>query len=162
MRGSPIWQAILIVVVFALAGVPVWRLTQPSPGTATSATSASTPSASPADGTARSVEVEALFAPPPADFQIKYLGQSILEGCGPASSFNGHWATAMPTEGVDLVVQARWNVAVGTPPSVSPSAVRVTVRFADGRQVEKSFWSNASGSLAEVFTVPGSSAAPVP
>ena len=97
--------------------------------------------------------VEAVFAPPPRDFQIKCLDQTVLEGRGAASSFKTRWSTSIPAEGVDLVVRANWN-------SPATAAARVTVRWADGRTLDKSFWADADGSLADVFTVPGASPTP--
>ena len=50
----------------------------------------------------------------------------------------------------DLVVQAHWPAPV----SGTAAATRITVRFPDGRQVEKSFWAASDGTLAEVLTIP--------
>ena len=57
---------------------------------------------------------------------------------------------------------ASGSAANGTPPSANPAAARLVVRFADGRQVEKSFWASADGTLTEVFTVPGEAPAATP
>ena len=170
MRGSPLFLAIFMVAAFLLAGVPVYRLTRPAgvadaAGPATVETTAQdSPGVKPAP-----LEVEAVFAPAPADFQIRNLDRTVLAGHGPQGRFSAHWTASVPPEGVDLVLQVHWpasaaggSAADGTPPAANPAAARLTVRFADGRQVEKSFWAAADGTLAEVFTVPGDAPAATP
>ena len=172
MRGSPFFLAVCMVAAFLLAGVPVYRLTRPAAvaDAAAPATGGTTPPESDRPGVKPTpLEVEAVFAPAPADFQIKNLGQTVLEGHGPQGRFTAHWAASVPPEGVDLVFQAYWltlasggNAANGTSPVANPAAARLIVRFADGRQVEKSFWAGADGTLTEVFTVPGAAPAATP
>ncbi len=155
-----------MIVVFLVAGVPVYRLTRLAGVTEAvvdTRSAAISPGVNPAP-----LEVEAVFAPAPEDFQIKNLGQPVLTGHGPQARFTGRWAANLPPEGLDLVVQAHWAASTvagappGTPPGVGPAAARVTVRFADGRQVEKSFWAAANGALNDVFTVPGETPAATP
>ena len=154
-------QVILIAVVFALAGWPVWRLTRTDAADADAGPGAATPAADVATAKTAPLDVEAVFAPAPADFRVECLGQTVLEGRGPLARFTTRWTAAVPAEGVDLVVQAHWPAVVSGDErpagASSPAAARVTVRFSDGRQVEKSFW--AGSSLTEVFTVPGAPAA---
>ncbi len=145
MRGSPLLQAIFVVVACLFAGVPVFRLTRPAAAAVSSLAATPDPSAA----KAAPLELEVDFAPPPADFSIKNLDRDVLAGRGPQAHFTAHWEGASPAEGVDLVVQAQWAAE-------SPAAMRVVARFPDGRRVEKSFWSGANGTLAEVFTLPGS------
>lgn len=137
-----------MIVVFAVAGVPVWRLTRP----AAAATAQAHPAAAPLQ--ALPLQVEADFAPAPDRFTIKNLDQPVLAGGGPQSRFAGRWAGAVPAEGVDLILQAHW------PASETPKAARVVVRFPDGRRVEKSFWTSGDGSIEEAFTLPGAAPAP--
>lgn len=139
-----------MILVFAVAGVPVWRLTRSA--SAAIVPSETTPDAVPAK--AMPLEVEADFAPAPVQFTIKNLDQSVLAGSGPQARFTGRWAGAVPKEGVDLVFQARW------PTSETPKAARVRVQFPDGRNVEKSFWAGANGSVEEAFTLPGAVLSP--
>ena len=151
MRGSPLFLAISMVAAFLLAGVPVYRLTRPAgvadaAGPATVETTAQdSPGVKPAP-----LEVEAVFAPAPADFQIRNLDRTVLAGRGPQGRFSAHWTASVPAGGGGGGGQARG------------AAARLTVRFADGRQVEKSFWAAADGTLAEVFTVPGDAPAATP
>ncbi len=151
VRGSPFLQAMVIVAVFLLAGVPVFRLTRPAAAAVPVAGTVSSTDKS-ADAKPVPLDVEATFAPAPTDFQLKYLDQAVCEGHGPQARFSARWTAAIPPEGADLVIQARWPAAAS---GASPAAARVTVRFPDGRQVEKSFWAAADGSLADVFAVPG-------
>ena len=156
-----------MVAVFLLAGLPIYRLTlpaaadaAPSPGTAETAADGAGAKPAPLD-------VAAVFAPAPADFQIRNLDRTVLAGRGPQARFATRWSAAVPPEGVDLVVEAHWSAAAGgdapaAVPGANPAAVRVTVRFADGRQVEKSFWAADSGALSDVFTVPGEAPVPAP
>ena len=175
MRGTPYFQAILMIVVFLLAGVPVYRLTRPAaPATAASAatadnttadnTTADDTTADNAEAKPAPLELEVVFAPAPADFQIKNLDYTILAGHGPQARFTGRWTTAVPSEGVDLVFQAHWSASTagGKEAGANPAAGQVTVRFPDGRKAEKSFWAGANGALDEVFTIPGAAATPAP
>ena len=144
-----------MVVAFVLAGVPVFRLTRPATThAAVDQTTASVPATPAATPTPAPLDVEAIFAPPPTDFQVTNLGQTILAGRGPQARFQARWTTTVPPEGVDLVIEAHWP----TPPPDAPptnAAARISVRFADGRQVDQSVWANADGTLKQVFTVPG-------
>ena len=138
-----------MVVAFVLAGVPVYRLTRPAAAqaTVTAATPAATPASAPLD-------VEAVFAPPPTDFEIKNLGQTVLAGRGPQARFQTRWTTTVPPEGVDLVVEAHWPAPAPDAPPTN-AAARISVRFPDGRTVDKSVWANPDGTLKEVVTVAG-------
>ena len=150
-----------MVIVVALAGVPVWRLTRPAAADTPLAPVVASPPANTAAAKAAPLDVEAVFAPAPVDFQIKNLGQTVLAGRGTQTRFTARWAASIPPDGVDLVVQAHWPaLAAGTdtasaPTGAGPAATRITVRFPDGREVEKSFWAAANGTLTDVLTLPG-------
>ena len=114
MRGFPLLQTILVVLAVILAGGPVYRLTRPAVEAEVPA-SLATPSITATPGTAIGAEpldVEAVFAPAPTDFQIKNLDQTVLAGRGPKARFASRWAGSVPPDGVDLVVQARREVTV--------------------------------------------------
>ena len=152
-----------MVVVFALAGVPVWRLTRPAVAAPAVLPDAATPPPATAGNAPVTLTVDAIFSPAPTDFQIKNLAQVVLDGHAPLTRCERRWTTTVPPEGLDLVVQAHWTAGThpdaATPPtSPAPSAARITVRFPDGHQVEKSFWADPNGSLEEILTLPGSSA----
>ena len=153
---------------FLLAGVPVYRLTRPAAAAAVANTGTAVDT--PTDNTevkAAPLQLEVVFAPAPTDFQLKNLGRTVFAGQGPQARFTGSWMTAVPPEGVDLVVQAHWSAPTAgsgsaVAPAASPAAARVTVRFPDGRTATKSFWAGADGTLDDVFTVPGKAATPAP
>ena len=152
VRGFPLLQSFLVVLAVVLAGVPVYRLTRPA------VTVAATPAIEAIPGAttpAAPLDVEAVFAPAPTDFQIKNLDQTVLAGHGPEVRFTTRWAGSVPPDGVDLVVQAHWPSLTGADTGAGPSAAKLTVRFPDGRTVEKSFWADANGTLTDVLTLPG-------
>ena len=145
MRGYPIWQVIFVVLMFAAAGVPILRLT--APGLLPAVVAAPVPTG--ADAAETTLEVSASFAPAPADFAVRYLGNAVvLSGQGPTADFTGQWKINVPPEGVDLTLQAHW--PAGTPGHV---AAHVAVRFPDGRATEKTFWGDAGQPMVEVVTV---------
>ena len=157
-----------MAAVFLLAGIPIYRLTRPA---AAEAAASPGPAQTAGDSTgakAAPVDVEAVFAPAPADFEIKNLDRTVLAGRGPQARFATRWNATVPPEGVDLVIQAHWpapaaaDAPAAAVPGANPAAVRITVRFAAGRQVERSFWAAADGALSEVFTVPGDPVATPP
>ena len=158
-----------MVAVFLLAGLPIYRLTRPAAAAAAAGPGPAAPAGDRPGVKAVPVDVAAVFAPAPADFEIKNLDRTVLAGRGPQARFATRWNANVPPEGVDLVIQAHWPVssAGGAPaaaaaPGANPAAVRVTVRCAAGRPVERSFWAAADGALSEVFTVPGDPAATAP
>ena len=154
-----------MVAMFLLTGVPVYRLTRPAaPAAMASANTVEDTPTDSAEGKPAPLEVEVVFAPAPADFQIKNLGQTVLAGRGPQARFTARWTTAVPPEGVDLIVQAHWSATPAgsgsaAVPATNPAAAQVSIRFPDGQRAEKSFWAGANGVLDDVFTVPGE---PVP
>ena len=160
MRGFPFLQTILVVLAVILAGVPVYRLTRPAVAVGAPA-SLDTPSITAPPGAttgAEPLEVEAVFAPAPTDFQIKNLDQTVLAGRGPKARFTTRWAGSVPPDGADLVVQAHWPASTVADAGQGPAAAKLTVRFPDGQQVEKSFWADAHGTVTDVLALPGTTA----
>ena len=143
MRGHPLLQLLLICCLFAAAGFPVWRLTRPASAAAPTPPPAAT--AAPAGETPLGVRVT--FAPAPTDFRLSYLGKAVLEGRGPQAEFQGTWRAALPPEGADLAVEARFPAGAG------PAAVRVQCRFPDGHATERTVWADAGQPLVELVTV---------
>lgn len=148
MRGQPSVQLWLVLVTFALIGVPVWRLTRPE---ASAGQLPSFPPVVTADEVAFQITVT--FAPASEEFRVSSLGQDVLAGRGPETSFHATWRTRVPAEGLDLAIQARWPAT----DSPVPAAARVTVHSADGDRapLERTFWAT-HGNLTELLTVPGS------
>ena len=162
MRGSPFLQAICMIAAFLVAAVPVYRLTRPASASAAEVSGRTEVPDATAAAVPVPLEVAVEFAPSPEDFQLKNLDQTVLAGRGPQARFQARWNTAVPPEGVDLVIRAHWPaLAAGAGPA-GPAAARVTLRFPDGHQAEKSFWAAGDGTLTEVFTVPGTPVAAAP
>jgi hypothetical protein len=154
VRGFPLLQMLVVAVVFALAGVPVWSLTRPA-GVAVPALVAA-PSATPVAATSLPpITVTAAFAPAPADFQVQCDGQTVLAGQAPGRQFSAPYRTPLPAEGADFVVRAHWPPPGDAAPA-GPAATRVIFRLPNGGQVDKTFWTAPGDSLAEIITVPGS------
>jgi hypothetical protein len=145
VRGYPLFQTILMALCFALAGYPVWRLTRPEPAVA-----AVLPQAASAQPAASTLEIEADFAPAPADFEVSCLGAVVLEAHGGSGAqFKKSWTAQIPKEGVDLIFRAHWPAA-----AADFSAARLIVQSPDGTKIEKSFWTAPGAALEEVVTVP--------
>lgn len=142
MRGTPIWQLVCVVLMFAAAGVPVLRLTAPA------AVIADPMPVNPA-AAATTLEVQLGFAPAPADFALRTPGEkTVLTGQGPAADFTGQWTVTLPSEGADLTLQAHWPEATS-----GHVAAHLTVRFPDGRETAGTFWRDAAPSMVETLTV---------
>ncbi len=146
MRGNPLWQLALVLVAFIVMALPVWRLTRPAQAMVTDTVQ----TVEPADKAKPvTLETTAEFVPTPTEFSVTCLGQPVLRGSGQAS-ISATWKTLFPAEGIDLVLHAVWPEAAG-----GQTAARLRVRLPDGREVEKSFWTQTGGVLDAVFTVPG-------
>ncbi len=141
MRGSPLLQLVLTLLAFAAAGLPVWRLTRPA--TAAAAAMSTADESAPAKSVALNIAVT--FAPAPADFAVRSLGQTLLAGHEAQAA--GAWIATIPKEGADLVLEAHWKDAPG------PAAAQLTVQFPDGRQAQKTFWAPKGDAVADVLTV---------
>ena len=154
MRGFPLLQVVMVAVLFALAGVPVWRLTHPRP----IATAAKEPAVAANPSASQSLTVSLHFDPAPAEFQLMSLGQPVLTGRGPAVDFSGPWDAPLTESGADIALQARWTNAPEdnhpAPAATAANQVRVTVRFPDGRQTESTYTAPVvAASLVEIITV---------
>ena len=160
MRGNPLVQLVLVFAVFLALGVPVWRLTRPAlPATPVIEPMPTEPTRGASNPLAEAVTLETTlnFAPVAAGFTLSHLDQTVLQG-KEQGSLSGAWKTILPAEGADLVLHATWPTA----PDAGSAAARVTIRFPDGRTVEKSFWASGGGPLDAVVTVPGSKGEPRP
>ena len=160
MRGNPVWQLLMAVVAFGAMGWPVWRLTRPAeaaPVIAVSGTGGDGGEATKAAGSV-TLGVAADFAPAAAEFALSYLGSPVLQGKAQGSA-TAEWKVAFPADGADLVLHVAWPTGATAEGKAGAAAARVTVRFPDGRQVEKSFWSADGSPLDTVLSVPGNAAA---
>lgn len=137
MEGRPWLRILLIVVGFSLVGWPVWGVTHHA--------SAPAPAKPSSEAPAEPLRVRVTFASPPASFELDYLGKPLLSGRAPDREFSGEWKVAIPKEGVELFMGAKW------PPGTPATAVRLTLTRGGNPLAEQTFW--ADGSLAETMTV---------
>ncbi len=137
MEGRPWLRILLIVLGFSLVGWPVWGVTRYASVAPPTKPAAITP--------AKPLRVQVTFASPPASFELDYLGKPLLSGQAPDREFSGNWKVAIPKEGVELFVAAKW------PPGTPTTAVRLTLTRDGNPLAEQTFW--AEGSLAETMTV---------
>jgi len=137
MEGRPWLRILLIVLGFSLVGWPVWSVTRYA--------SVPSPVKPASDAPAEPLRVQVTFASPPASFELDYLGKPLLSGHAPDREFSGDWKAAIPKEGVELFVAAKW------PPGTPTTAVRVTLTRDGNPLAEQTFW--AEDSLAETMTV---------
>ena len=145
MRGTPIWQLVCVVFMFAAAGVPVLRLTAPAALPITIATPISPNPV--ARGTP--VDIQVSFSQAPSDFALRYLGAvTVLSGHAPTEDFAGTWIVQLPPEGADLTLQAHW--PEGTTGHI---AAHVTVRLPAGLETTQTFWRDAASSMVETLTI---------
>ena len=149
MRGFPLIQVLAMAVLFALAGLPVWKLTRPpvaQEAPAKTSDAAATPGR-------QTFTVDLHFTPAPADFQLTYLGLPLLAGHGPAEDFSVPWIVQLPAEGADLALQVKWNAVPSAAGDGGHAAARLTVRFPDGRQTDQTLWGETASPMVEVVTV---------
>jgi hypothetical protein len=137
MRGNP-WIHISAVVlgVFLMAG-PTWFLTKahervPAPP------GASTPETA--------CQITLTFAHPPESCSLSSLGQNIPLTPGADGEYNGTLSIALPKEGADLLLKAKW------PAHTPKTAVEVCVQQDNQTLADQTYWS--TGSLTELVTVP--------
>ena len=156
MRGSPLWQLLAVLVAFLAMGLPVWRLTRPAEAAPVDVTAGSKERSEQhaQAAAALTMDVAASFAPVPTEFSLSYLGTPVLQGKAEAKATGGV-KTPIPAEGVDLVLHVVWTTGGEQTVAPGPAAARVVIQLSDGRQVEKSFWSEDGSPLDTVLSVPG-------
>jgi hypothetical protein len=136
MRGSPVFRAIVVIVLLLLAAIPLWRLTH-------AAGVASMDSAPVAPAAAARVHIELTFAHAPSGFQVLHLGKVIWEAKQSGETAQKDIPMEFPKEGIDLEIKADW------PPATPLTAVRAVVTHGE-TPIEKTVWGR--GSLDEVMT----------
>lgn len=139
MEGRPWLRILLVLAGFTLAGWPVWNVTHSAAVVAPAAPAVPSPAAG------QPFLVELTFATAPVSFELDYLGAPLLTGGGPGRNFSTTWKVAVPKEGVDLFLDAKWPEGTGT------TAVRVQLTRGDNAPAVQTLW--ADGELAETITV---------
>jgi hypothetical protein len=137
MRGRPWFRVLLVCLVFAVIGYPVWQLTgrttvPPPPPERIAPPLATWP-------------IRLDFTSGPRWFSLRQGDLILLEGGAPATTFHAQWTGPFPSEGVDFLFQAEW------PDAHPAAAVRLQFTLPDGTVVTKTFW--AEKKLTEIVTV---------
>jgi hypothetical protein len=97
MRGSPLLQALLLAVVLALAGIPVWSLTRPHAHAEPARSSKTEPGMTAADLIVTSTAE--------AEVELALSGTTIWQGRPAAPRFEA--ALSLPPD-AELVARVRW------------------------------------------------------
>jgi hypothetical protein len=134
MRGSPLVQAVLVVVGLLLLWFPLHSLTQRHPVMVT-------PAATPPP--TKHVQM-ALRSTAPFRFQVSYLGQVVWEGTDDSAEKEStkDLDIDFPKEGIDLAVDVTWATQ-----GLAAAEISVTV---DGTEMHKTLW--GQGSASDVVT----------
>jgi hypothetical protein len=140
MRGSPLLRVLLVVitlfaVLWPLRSLTTHRAEGPSATTQTAATS---------ESNVRLVLTSTLF---PFTFEVSYLGKTIWKGEATESSIARDVKLAFPAEGIDLLVEVRWQ-------SDKQGAVKLDVAVDNSDAVSKTLWGTSSVNGVLTFVKP--------
>ena len=140
MRGSPLLR--VLVVVIALLGVlwPLRNLTTHRPGRP----SASAQSVAVPEANVHLVLTSTSF---PFTFEISHLGKTIWKGEAPESSVARDVKMTFPPEGIDLLVDAKWQ-------DNKQGAVKLDVMVDDGDAMTETLWGTGNVNGVLTFTKP--------
>ena len=163
MRGNPVWQLLMVAVAFVAMGWPVWQLTRPAQAALVNIVPSAKEIAErkAAAEVSLTLDAEADFAPTPSEFSLSYLGTALLQGKSQAKE-TIQIRTTVPVDGADLVLHVEWPASTVPTGGTAPAASRVVIHLSDGRQVEKSSWSEDGSPLDTVLSVPGKTADAAP
>lgn len=128
MRGSPFLQALLLAIVLALAGVPVWSLTRPHEHV-----EPSQPKAAPAETANRDLAVTSTAE---AEVELNLSGTVIWRGQPAAKHFEA--TISLPAD-AELVASVRW-------PQRGTNAVRFQFSRDGEIQTDTTLWGDAEAS----------------
>jgi hypothetical protein len=140
MRGSPLLRLLAVVIALLAVLWPLRRLTTHR----TEAPSAAAPTAVAPESNVHLVLTSTSF---PFTFEVSHLGKTIWEGEATESSVANDVKMAFPSEGIDLLVDAKWQ-------GDKQAAVRLDVTPDDGNTMTKTLWGNGSVSGVLTFTEP--------
>jgi hypothetical protein len=140
MRGSPLLRVLLVVITLLAVLWPLRNLTThraegPSATTQTAATS---------ESNVRLVLTSTLF---PFTFEVSHLGKTIWKGEATESSIARDVKLAFPAEGIDLLVEVRWQ-------SDKQGAVKLDVAVDNSDAVSKTLWGTSSVNGVLTFVKP--------
>ncbi|MBV8224033.1 MAG: hypothetical protein JO232_02455 [Verrucomicrobia bacterium] len=135
MRGSPPIQAALVVVGLLLLLIPLHRLTerQERPSSQVSPPVAS-----------KQVRLEVRTTAVPCRFQITFLGKTLWAENASTTELAKNFDIDFPKEGIDLVVDARWETQ-------ALAALQVSVSLPDGWTMDRTLWGRGTASDVVTF-----------
>ena len=140
MKGSPLLRVLLVViallaVLWPLRSLTTHRAENPSTPLHTTATPES------------NVHLVLTSTSFPFTFEVSHLGKTIWKGEAIESSITHDITMAFPPEGIDLLVDAKWQ-------SDKQAAVRLDVAVDNGDTTTKTLWGNGGVSGVLTFTKP--------
>jgi len=135
MRGSPPIQAALVAVGLLLLLIPLHRLTerQERPSSQVSPPVAS-----------KQVRLEVRTTAVPCRFQITFLGKTLWAENASTTELAKNFDIDFPKEGIDLVVDARWETQ-------ALAALQVSVSLPDGWTMDRTLWGRGTASDVVTF-----------
>jgi hypothetical protein len=140
MRGSPLLRVLLVVIALLAVLWPLRSLTTHR----REASSAAAPTAAAPESNAHLALTSTSF---PFTFEVLHLGKTIWKGEATESSVAKDVKMAFPSEGIDLLVDAKWQ-------GDKQAAVRLDVTPDDGNTMTKTLWGNGSVNGVLTFTKP--------
>jgi hypothetical protein len=139
MRGSPLLRALLVVIALLAVLWPLRSLTTHR---------AEQPHAPPQTATAQSnVHLVLTSTTFPFAFAISYLGEPIWKGEAVESSIARDVHMTFPPEGIDLLIDAKWQ-------GQRQTAVKVDVTPEGGDTITKTLWGTTQVSDVLTFAKP--------
>jgi hypothetical protein len=139
MKGSPLLRALLVVVVLLAVLWPLRSLTTHR---------AKEPPASPrTPATESSVHLVLTSTTFPFMFDVSHLGKTIWKGEATESSIAHDVQMIFPPEGIDLLIDARWQ-------GQKQTAVKIDLTTEDGDTVTKTLWGTTEVNDVLTFAKP--------
>lgn len=136
MRGHPLIQALILLVLFAAVGLPIWSLTQEKVRVAK-------PVAAAPPKAGRSIRLE-ITTNSPAAVEIRLAGKVVAVSSQPERKQRYHFS--IPAGAADLVVTARWQN------TDSPNAIRLNALLDGDSLAVATFWGDSQ--VEDVLTIP--------
>jgi hypothetical protein len=140
MKGSPLLRVLLVVIALLAVLWPLRNLTTRR----TEVQSAAATTAAESESNVHLVLTSTSF---PFTFEVSHLGKTIWKGEATESSVARDVKMAFPSEGIDLLVDAKWQ-------DDKQAAVRLDVTPDDGNTMTRTLWGNGSVNGVLTFTKP--------
>jgi hypothetical protein len=140
MKGSPLLRLLAVVIAMLAVLWPLRSLTTHR----TETPAAGAPTASESESDVHLVLTSTSF---PFTFEVSHLGKTIWKGEATESNVAKDVKMAFPSEGIDLLVDAKWQ-------GDKQAAVRLDVMPDDGNTMTKTLWGNGSVNGVLTFTKP--------